>query len=62
MADLTRAQREDLPSTVARSDDHAQATGAEIDESARETYEEGERASQTGLAERDMAERDTWQT
>ena len=50
MADLTKAQREELPSTVARSDDHAQATWARTHDSAVESYGEGERAHRTAFS------------
>ncbi len=50
MAKLTRAQREELPSTVARSDEHAQATWAKTHDSAVETYGEGERAHRTAFS------------
>ena len=48
--DLTEAQREELPSTLERSDAHAQATWAKTHDSAVETYGEGERAHRTAFA------------
>ena len=48
--DLTEAQRDELPSTVARSDAHAQATWAKTHDSAVESYGEGERAHRTAFA------------
>ncbi len=48
--DLTQAQRDELPSTVARSDAHAQATWAKTHDSAVESYGEGERAHRTAFA------------
>ena len=48
--DLTKAQRDELPSTVARSDAHAQATWAKTHDSAVESYGEGERAHRTAFA------------
>ena len=50
MARLTKAQRDELPSTVARSDEHAQATWAKTHDSAVESYGEGERAHRTAFA------------
>ncbi|MDP9436785.1 MAG: ChaB family protein [Actinomycetota bacterium] len=50
MAKLTRAQREELPSTLERSDEHAQAIWAETHDSAVESYGEGERAHRTAFA------------
>ena len=50
MAKLTRAQREELPSTLERSDEHAQAIWAKTHDSAVETYGEGERAHRTAFA------------
>ncbi len=44
---LSRKQRDELPSTVARSDQHAQATWAKTHDSAAESYGEGERAHRT---------------
>ncbi len=46
----TKAQREELPSTLARSDEHAQAIWAETHDSAVESYGEGERAHRTAFA------------
>jgi hypothetical protein len=48
--DLTPAQRDELPSTLERSDAHAQATWAKTHDSAVETYGEGERAHRTAFA------------
>jgi cation transport regulator ChaB len=50
MPKLTKAQRDELPSTVARSDEHAQATWAQTHDSAVKTYGEGERAHRTAFA------------
>ena len=50
MAKLTKAQREELPSTLERSDEHAQAIWAATHDSAVETYGEGERAHRTAFA------------
>ena len=47
---LTQAQQDELPSTLARSDAHAQATWAKTHDSAVETYGEGERAHRTAFA------------
>ncbi len=47
---LSRRQRDELPSTVARSDQHAQATWAKTHDSAAETYGEGERAHRTAFS------------
>ncbi len=47
---LTQAQKDELPSTLARSDPHAQATWAKTHDSAVETYGEGERAHRTAYA------------
>jgi cation transport regulator ChaB len=47
---LTKAQREELPSTVARSDEHAQATWVKTHDSAVESYGEGERAHRTAFS------------
>ena len=47
---LTQAQREELPSTLERSEPHAQATWAKTHDSAVETYGEGERAHRTAFA------------
>jgi cation transport regulator ChaB len=47
---LTEAQREELPSTLERSEPHAQATWAKTHDSAVETYGEGERAHRTAFA------------
>lgn len=44
------AQREDLPSTLKRSDAHAQAIWAETHDSAVGSYGEGERAHRTAFA------------
>ena len=49
-ADLTPAQREELPSTLERSEPHAQAIWAKTHDSAVETYGEGERAHRTAFA------------
>jgi len=48
--DLTKDQRDELPSTVARSDPHAQATWAKTHDSAVGSYGEGERAHRTAFA------------
>ena len=48
--DLTPAQRDELPSTVARSEPHARATWAKTHDSAVESYGEGERAHRTAFA------------
>lgn len=48
--DLTKDQRDELPSTVARSDAHAQATWAKTHDSAVGSYGEGERAHRTAFA------------
>ena len=48
--DLTQAQKDELPSTVARSDSHAQATWAKTHDSAVESYGEGERAHRTAFS------------
>ena len=48
--DLTQAQKDELPSTLARSDAHAQATWAKTHDSAVESYGEGERAHRTAFA------------
>ena len=48
--ELTKAQRDELPSTLERSDAHAQATWAKTHDSAVETYGEGERAHRTAFA------------
>lgn len=50
MARLTKAQREELPSTLARSDEHAQALWAAAHDGAVESYGEGERAHRTAFA------------
>ncbi len=50
MAKLTGAQREELPSTLERSDEHAQAIWAKTHDSAVESYGEGERAHRTAFA------------
>lgn len=47
---LTRAQRDELPSTLERSDAHAQATWAKTHDSAVESYGEGARAHRTAFA------------
>jgi cation transport regulator ChaB len=47
---LTKAQRDELPSTLERSEPHAQATWAKTHDSAVETYGEGERAHRTAFA------------
>lgn len=47
---LTKAQREELPSTLERSDPHAQAIFAKTHDSAVETYGEGERAHRTAFS------------
>ena len=47
---LTKAQREELPSTVERSDAHARATYGKTLDSARDSYGEGERARRTAMA------------
>ena len=48
--DLTPEQRAELPSTLERSDAHAQAIWAKTHDSAVETYGEGERAHRTAFA------------
>ena len=48
--DLTQAQKDELPSTLARSDAHAQATWAKTHDSAVESYGEGERAHRTAFS------------
>ena len=48
--DLTPAQRDELPSTLERSDEHAQAIWAKTHDSAVQTYGEGERAHRTAFA------------
>ena len=52
MADdgLTKAQREELPSTVERSDAKAHATYGKTLTSAEDSYGEGERARRTAMA------------
>ncbi len=40
----------DVPSTVERSDDHAQATWTKVHDSAAESYGDGERAHRTAFA------------
>ena len=50
MATLSKAQREELPSTLLRSDEHAQAIWAKTHDSAVESYGEGERAHRTAFA------------
>lgn len=50
MADLTKAQRDELPSTLQRSDEHAQVIWAETHDSAVQSYGEGERAHRTAFA------------
>ena len=47
---LTKAQREELPSTLERSDAHAQEIWAKTHDSAVESYGEGERAHRTAFA------------
>src|ERR671926_45236 len=42
--------RSDVPSTIARSDEHAQAIWEKTHDSAVETYGEGERAHRTAFA------------
>ena len=48
--DLTPAQREELPSTLERSEPHARAIWAKTHDSAVESYGEGERAHRTAFA------------
>lgn len=48
--DLTQAQRDELPSTLERSEPHARATWAKTHDSAVETYGEGERAHRTAFS------------
>jgi cation transport regulator ChaB len=48
--ELTPAQLEELPSTLERSEPHAQATWAKAHDSAVQTYGEGERAHRTAFA------------
>ncbi len=50
MAKLTKKQREELPSTLERSEPHAQETWVKSHDSAVETYGEGERAHRTAFA------------
>ncbi|MCW2776524.1 MAG: cation transport regulator ChaB [Frankiales bacterium] len=50
MAELSRSQQDELPSTVARSDEHAQATWAATHDSAVQSYGEGEQAHRTAFA------------
>ncbi len=47
---LSKKQREELPSTLERSDEHAQHIWAKTHDSAVETYGEGERAHRTAFA------------
>ncbi len=47
---LTQAQRDELPSPVERSDEHAQATYAKTLDNAEDEYGKGERASRTAWA------------
>ena len=47
---LTEPQREELPSTLERSEPHAQETWAKTHDSAVESYGEGERAHRTAFA------------
>ncbi len=47
---LSKDQRDELPSTLARSDAHAQAIWAQTHDSAVQTYGEGERAHRTAFA------------
>ena len=47
---LTKAQREELPSTLERSEPHAQEIWAKTHDSAVESYGEGERAHRTAFA------------
>ncbi len=48
--DLTQVQQDELPSTVERSEAHAQATYAKTLDNAEEQYGKGERASRTAWA------------
>ncbi len=50
MAKLTKKQREELPSTLERSEPHAQEIWGKTHDSAVETYGEGERAHRTAFA------------
>lgn len=50
MPPARRTGREELPSTIARSDEHAQAIWSKTHDSAVETYGEGERAHRTAFA------------
>ncbi len=51
MADeLSKQQRDELPSTLERSEPHAQATWAKTHDSATETYGDGERARRTAFS------------
>jgi cation transport regulator ChaB len=50
MAKLSKKQRDELPSTLERSDQHAQEIWAKTHDSAVETYGEGERAHRTAFA------------
>lgn len=47
---LTKKQSDELPSTIARSDAHAQAIWAETHDSAVQEYGEGERAHRVAYA------------
>lgn len=47
---LTQAQKDELPSTVERSDEHAQATYAKTLDNAEDEYGKGGRASRTAWA------------
>jgi len=47
---LTPAQRDELPSTLERSEAHARATWAKTHDAAVQTYGEGERAHRTAFA------------
>jgi len=48
--ELTQAQRDELPSTLERSEPHARATWVKAHDSAVQTYGEGERAHRTAFA------------
>src|SRR5258707_7901525 len=50
MARKAQPRRDDLPSTLQRSDKHAQATWKETHDSAAEQYGDGERAHRTAFS------------
>ena len=47
---LDKRQKDELPSTLERSDEHAQEVYAETLDSARDSYGDGERAHRTAFA------------